>query len=53
MVVLTVAGGIHDHHMIMDFLPGQLFPKDERKVVEYMSTGFSMGGESSTTIVLT
>lgn len=28
----------------MEFLPLMLFPQSERKVVEFMSTGFSMGG---------
>jgi hypothetical protein len=30
---------------MMDFLPQALFPRGERNVVEFMSTGFSMGGE--------
>jgi hypothetical protein len=42
---MAVTGGIHDHQLIMDWLPSRLFPKDEREVVEFMSTGFSMGGK--------
>jgi hypothetical protein len=44
-MAMAVTGGVHDHKMIMDFLPNALFPKDERRIVAYMSTGFSMGGE--------
>lgn len=41
---MAVTGGMHDHQLIMDFLPSQLFRNDERQVVEFMATGFSMGG---------
>jgi len=42
---MAVTGGMHDHQLIMDFLQSQLFPNDEREIVEYMTTGFSMGGK--------
>lgn len=43
----AVTGGVQDLTLVMDFLPGVLFPKDERRVVEFMAGGFSMGGEYS------
>lgn len=41
---MQVTGGVHDHKLVMDFLPAMLFPNDERHIVEFMTTGFSMGG---------
>jgi hypothetical protein len=43
-MAMTVTGGKQDHQLIMDFLPGYLFPNDERRVAEFMSAGVSMGG---------
>jgi hypothetical protein len=40
----TITGGKQDHQLVMDFLPAALFPKEERKVVEWLSAGVSMGG---------
>jgi uncharacterized protein (DUF169 family) len=34
-----------DHQYIMKLLPAFLYPRGERVVAEFMSTGFSMGGE--------
>lgn len=34
-----------DHQYLMKLLPSFLFPLGDRDVVEFMSTGFSMGGE--------
>jgi len=35
-----------DHQYIMKLLPSFLFPRGERVVEEFMSTGFSMGGKA-------
>ncbi len=39
------AGGVQDHQMVMDFIPAALFPNEERTVVEFMTSGVSMGGK--------
>lgn len=36
---------MQDQQLLMDFLPGYLFPHDEREIVEWMVAGISMGGE--------
>lgn len=46
--VLTAGAGVQDHQLIRDFLAGQLFPRDERRIDEWMSCGFSMGGRYRT-----
>lgn len=45
MADVYLAGGVSDHQYVMDLLPSALFPQDDRKVVEFMSAGVSMGGE--------
>lgn len=43
-MAMALTGGIQDHELIMEFLEGHLFPKGERTIAEFMTTGFSMGG---------
>ncbi|KAL1409370.1 hypothetical protein Q8F55_003352 [Vanrija albida] len=42
----TIEGGVHDHRLLLDFLPAYLFPRDERVVDEFMAVGVSMGGHT-------
>lgn len=40
-------GGAMDVQYVMNLLPANLFPRNERVVEEFMCAGFSMGGEFS------
>lgn len=40
----TITGGVEDHQLIMDMLEDYVFPLGDRKIVEFMCTGVSLGG---------
>ncbi|BEI85789.1 hypothetical protein CcaverHIS002_0600760 [Cutaneotrichosporon cavernicola] len=42
----TVYGACQDHDFVIRFLEPYLWPNGERKVVEWMATGISLGGNS-------
>lgn len=47
VALLTVDGATQDADLIMTFLPAYLFPNGERTIAEYMSTGISLGGNTT------
>jgi hypothetical protein len=42
-----LSGTAKDVSMLIDFLPGHLFPADEKEVVEFGVAGVSLGGHST------
>ncbi|BEI90672.1 uncharacterized protein CcaverHIS019_0307420 [Cutaneotrichosporon cavernicola] len=42
----TLTGAVEDHQLIMDMLEDYVFPLGERKIVEFMCTGVSLGGHA-------
>lgn len=49
----TLVGGIHDFQLVMDSLASYLWPRDERRIDEWMYSGVSLGGGLDCTIKLT
>lgn len=43
-LVTFLRGAVHDHQFVMDNLPQYLFPYGEKRVVEWMTCGVSLGG---------
>ncbi|KLT41821.1 hypothetical protein CC85DRAFT_246861 [Cutaneotrichosporon oleaginosum] len=39
----TLVGGVHDFELVMDSLASYLWPKDERRIEEWMYSGVSLG----------
>ncbi|BEI93114.1 uncharacterized protein CcaverHIS019_0507420 [Cutaneotrichosporon cavernicola] len=40
----TLVGGVQDFELVMDSLASYLWPRDERRIEEWMYTGVSLGG---------